>query len=174
MDRFIARLATYTAGFGGFVLTALILMTGASIVGRALTGIGLGPVTGDYELVELGIAIAVFCFLPYAQLKAGHATVDIFTSGLSVPTNRFLIAFWEIVMAVAMALIAWRLYEGMLGKLANGETSYLLQIPVWWAFAACMVPAVVTVAVAAWSAFDRVRAALTGHDTRAHAEESGH
>lgn len=174
MDRFIARLAIYAAGFGGVVLCALILMTGASIVGRALTGIGLGPVTGDYELVEIGIALAVFCFLPYAQLKAGHATVDIFTSGLSVGTNRVLIAIWEIVMALAMALIAWRLYEGLLGKIANGETTYLLQIPLWWAFAASLVPAIVAVIVAVWSAFDRVRAALTGNDTRAHAEEAGH
>lgn len=174
MDRFMARLATYTAGFGGVVLSALILMTGASIIGRALTGIGLGPVTGDYELVEIGIALAVFCFLPYAQLKAGHATVDIFTSGLSVGVNRVLIAIWEIVMALALALIGWRLYEGLLGKIANGETTYLLQIPIWWAFAASMVPAIVAVIVAAWSAFDRVRAAVTGRDTRAHAEESGH
>lgn len=174
MPRFIQILARLSALTGGLVLAALIVMTSLSIVGRAFAFAGLGPVPGDFELVEAGIAFAVFAFLPWCTLNAGHATVDIFTNGLSEQVNRVLLAFWEIVMAATVAFIAWRLYEGMLGKVKNGETTFLLQFPVWWAYAACLVPACVTVVVALWSAYDRLRAVITRRDTRAVKAEAQH
>jgi TRAP-type C4-dicarboxylate transport system permease small subunit len=174
MQRLIDRLALASAAAGGLVLLALVLMTCASIAGRALIDFGLGPVTGDFELVEAGIAFAVFAFLPLCQLRAGHATVDVFTSGLSDGFNRVLLAIWEILAALALALIAWRLGAGLAQKIGNGETTFLLQFPVWWAYAACLVPAVVAVIVAIWSAADRVRAAVTGRDTRPISAEASH
>jgi hypothetical protein len=39
-----------------------------------------GPVKGDFEVVEAGIAFSIFAFLPICQLHGGHATVDIFTN----------------------------------------------------------------------------------------------
>lgn len=174
MEPVARTLARITAMAGGLVLTALVVMTCLSITGRALSFAGLGPVPGDFELVEAGIAFAVFAFLPWCILNAGHATVDIFTNGLPVQANRVLLAFWEMVMAATVAFIAWRLYEGFLGKLRNGETTFLLQFPVWWAYAACLVPACVTVLVALWSAWDRLRAVATRHDTRAVKAEALH
>ncbi len=166
MERIAYRLAGASAMLGGIVLTFLILMTCASIIGRALIPIGLAPITGDFELVEAGIAFTIFAFLPLCQINAGHATVDIFTLGLGERTNRWLLAFWEVIFTLALILITWRLYEGMLGKVKNGEFSMLLQFKTWWAYAACMVPAVIGVLVGLWSSWDRVRAALTGRDTR--------
>ena len=43
---------------GGLVLSALILLICVSIVGRT---IGIGPINGDYELVEAGIAFSIIC-----------------------------------------------------------------------------------------------------------------
>lgn len=174
MDHIVAFIARLLALAGGLVLAALVVMTCVSIAGRAFSGFGLGPVPGDFELVEAGIAFCIFAFLPWCSLNAGHATVDIFTNGLSLRVNRALLAFWEVVMAATVAFIAWRLYEGMLTKLANGETSFLVQFPVWWAYAACLVPAVLAVLVALWSAWDRLRAAVTGRDTRSVKAEGGH
>lgn len=174
MDRLAHTLARLAALAGGLVLAVLVVMTCLSVTGRAFAFAGLGPVPGDFELVEAGIAFAVFAFLPWCILNAGHATVDIFTNGLSVQANRLLLAFWELVMAAVMALLAWRLYEGLLGKLKNGETTFLLQFPVWWAYAACLVPAVLGVLVALWSAYDRARALATRRDTRAVKPEVSH
>lgn len=174
MDRLIAAIARASALAGGVVLSALVVMTCLSIVGRALAFAGLGPVPGDYELVEAGIAFAIFAFLPWCTLKAGHATVDIFTNGAPMQANRLLLAFWEVVMALTVAFIAWRLYEGYVGKVRNGETTFILQFPVWWAYAAALVPAGLTVLVALWSAWDRLRAVATRRDTRAVKAEGGH
>lgn len=186
MQRSIERLARLSAILGGGVLLGLVAITCLSILGRALNtlahrglpgtvleplgnlliALGAGPVRGDFELVEAGIGFAVFAFLPLCQLRAGHASVDLFTAGLPRPVNRALLAFWEAVFAAAMVLIGWRLYEGMLTKLSNGETTFLLQYPVWWVYAACLLPAAIAVIVALWSAWDRLRAALTQRDTR--------
>ena len=93
------------AVLGGIVLSFLILLTCVSIIGRSLNGIfhsdfmeriapgfsrlvidiGVGPVNGDFELVEAGVAFAIFAFIPLCQVTAGHASVDILTNQ-SFPT----------------------------------------------------------------------------------------
>ncbi|MFZ1775063.1 MAG: TRAP transporter small permease subunit [Rhizobiaceae bacterium] len=174
MDRIAHRLALFSALLGGFVLSALIVMTSLSVAGRALNFLGLGPVPGDFELVEAGMAFAVFAFLPIAALQAGHATVDIFTSGLGHRPNRFLLAIWETLFAVVMAILAVRLLEGTRGKIGNGEITLFLQFPVWWAYGACLFPAAIGVVVTFWSAWDRWRALITGRETRSIAAETVH
>lgn len=166
MDRLAHRAAIASALLGGTVLCALILMTCISVTGRALDFLGFGPVPGDFELVEAGVAFCVFAFLPICQVQAGHATVDLFTVGLGIRPNRILVAIWETLFACVMLVILWRLYDGMLGKLGNGETSMFLQFPVWWAYAASLVPAAIATLVSLWSAADRIRAVLGGHETR--------
>jgi TRAP-type C4-dicarboxylate transport system permease small subunit len=166
MRKFAYALANGTALLGGAVLVLIILMTVASVIGRALLAFGLGPVPGDYELTEMGIAFVIFCFLPLCQLAAGHATVDVFTSGLGVRANRVLTAIWEIILTATVMFIAWRLYEGFLGKLGNNEITMLLQFPVWWGYAAALIPAGIGVIVGLWSAADRVASVLAGRDSR--------
>lgn len=166
VTKFVHRLANISAMAGGIVLVLIILMTCLSILGRALIPLGLGPVPGDYELVEAGIAFAVFSFLPLAQIQVAHATVDVFAGAMSLRTNRIIVAFWEVVAAAVMIFIAARLWAGMQGKLGNGETSMFLQFPIWWSYALCMIPAVIGAVVGLWSAWDRVNAALTGRETR--------
>lgn len=167
MDRAAHRIAIFSALLGGAVLAALILLTCLSISGRAFVFAGLGPVPGDFELVEAGIAFTVFACLPVCQVQAGHATVDLFTNALGRRVNRWLVAFWEGIFAIALCLIAWRLAVGMMTKFGNGETSMFLQFSTWWAYAACLLPATLAALVALWSAFDRLRAAATGQETRA-------
>lgn len=178
MKRFAGPLAQFTAIVGGVTLLALTLLTCVSIIGRALSGVfpsaGFGPITGDYELIEAGIAFAIFCFLPWCQFTAGHATVDVFTNGLSATANRFLLALWEVLTALVAVLILWRLWAGMMGKMNNAETSFLLEFPVWWPYAACLLPAFVFAVVTLWSAWDRLRALTTGQDQRALTSESVH
>lgn len=174
MDRIAHRLAIFSALLGGVMLCALIVLTCLSVTGRAFVFAGLGPLPGDFELVEAGIAFAIFAFLPICQVQAGHATVDLFTNALGRGVNRWLVAFWECLFALVLLAIAWRLGAGMLTKFGNGETSMFLQFSTWWAYAACLLPATLAALVAVWSAYDRLRAAATGHETRAIAVEGGH
>lgn len=160
VSKFIIRLAHATAIAGGIVLTALILMTCFSILGRTLSFLGFGPVPGDFEILEAGIAFVIFCFLPYCQIVSGHASVDLFTSMLGPKPNRYILAFWESVFALVLIFIAWRLFEGTMGKYRNGQTSMFIQFPIWWAYAASFVAACVAALTGIWSAWDRVQGAV--------------
>lgn len=144
----IAGLARWLAIAGGLVLVAITVMTCISIAGRALIGLGLGPVPGDYEIAEAAIGFVVFSFLPWCQLNRGHATVDLFTSFLPAAANRVIDLVSEILMALAIIVIAWRLWFGMMDKINYGETTFIIEMPVWWAYALCMVAAVGAVIVA--------------------------
>lgn len=146
----ISALAKWLAIAGGLVLVAITVMTTFSIVGRALSWAGLGPVPGDFELVEAGTGFAVFAFLPWCQLNRGHATVDLFTSYLSPGANRILDLLWEIVLSLITVLIAWRLWVGMLEKRDYGETTFILQFPIWWGIALCAAATIVGVIVAVY------------------------
>lgn len=166
MSSLINRIANITAIVGGVTLSFLIILTSVSIIGRALVPWGLRPVPGDFEIVEAGIAFAVFCFIPYCQVNSGHATVDVFTIAMGPKINRAIVAFWETIFAFILVVIAWRLSQGLISKFYNGETTMFLQFPIWWAYSACFVAACVSVLVGVWSAWDRLRAVFSGHDTR--------
>lgn len=184
MRRLIYFLARFTAVIGGLVLMALVLMTTASIIGRTvnemlhspffqekLTGLsqglidmGIGEINGNYELLEAGVAFAIFSFLPICQYYGAHATVDVFTSFLPARVNRWIMAFWEVVLAAVIVLIIWRLYEGMQRYLGNGETTLFLQFPVWWAYAASFASGVIASVVSVYCAVIRVIEAIRGTD----------
>ena len=158
----VAWLARILALLGGLVLVAMTVITVVSIIGRALVSLGFGPVPGDYELVEAGAAFAVFCFLPWCQLNRGHATVDIFTSFMPAGVNRFIDLLTELLMTFVIVLIAWRLWDGTVDKINYHETTFILQFPVWWAYAACVAAAAVGIVVSVYMLVMRAREVMLG------------
>ena len=163
MHALMEKLARTMAIVGGFVLLLLIALTCVSVLGRGLNTMfhgwigtifpemskwfieqGVGPILGDFELVEAGVAFAIFAALPLCQITSSHASVDIFTNALPEDIKRFLQMIIEILFSVVLILIAWRLYEGMLSKMSYGETTFLLQFPIWWGYAASLIGAFFT------------------------------
>ncbi|WP_068109372.1 TRAP transporter small permease [Tropicimonas marinistellae] len=188
------RLARLMAILGGLVLTALVILTCVSVLGRglntlghstfltsisegaaaALLATGVGPMTGDFELVEAGVAFSIFAFLPICQLHGGHATVDIFSTTFPRLLNRVLVTFWEVVLSAVILLITWRLFVGMEDKMNYGETTFLLQFPVWWAYGASFAAAVVASIVAIYCAVARVVEFFTGRSYMPYSEGALH
>lgn len=182
MQRFFQTLARVFAYLGGAMLVALVLLTCLSVLGRkasdllhgmlardlfagtaqALLDAGIGPVKGDIELIEAGIAFAIFAFLPLCQIKSGHAAVDMFANRLPPRADRILRALTEAVFAAVLVLIALQLGAGMHSKLRSGQTTFLLQFPLWWAYALSLTAAVVAALVAAYMALMRMAEAVTG------------
>lgn len=182
MHHAMKLLARSTAIVGGFVLVALIVLTTASIIGRTLSDVlhtdfaadmlgslaqrlldvGLGEINGSYELLEAGVAFAIFSFFPICQLYSSHATVDVFTSLLPPRFTRLLMAFWEVVLMAALILISVQLFGGVQRYYGNGETTFFLQFPVWWAYTASFAASIVTCIVAIYCAVMRTRESLTG------------
>ncbi|MBD8891380.1 TRAP transporter small permease [Roseibium litorale] len=158
--RLVKALAGGTALAGGAVLIAIVLMTCASVTGRALSSFGLGPIEGDFEMVEIGIGFAVFAFLPWCHLQRGHATVELLTGRFSTRTNKWIDVVSDLLFLLMAALIAWRLWLGMLDKKSYFETTFILQIQVWQAYAACMVGAVVLTIVSIYQLANSLKRAV--------------
>lgn len=184
MRRFIHMIANQMAMLGGVVLSCLILLTCLSVLGRGLNtalhgfigdfapaiasnllDMGVGPINGDFELVEAGMAFAIFAFLPYCQLINGHAVVDVFSSYWPRRVQELAQAVTEVVFAAVLLLLTYQLFEGMLSKRAYGETTFLLQFPVWWAYALTLVAAVVATVVAIYVACVSVGRLATNKET---------
>ncbi len=182
VHRIVHGAARLMALLGGLVLVAVILMVCVSILGRTVSGLlhaptvqavapqlaewllalGIGPVRGDFELVEAGMAFCVFAFLGWCQITAGHASVDLFTARLPARVRRALAAVIEITFAAALVLIAVQLFDGMDTQMRRRSTTFLLQYPLWWNYAAAVVPASLAALVAIHMALVRVAEAATG------------
>lgn len=173
MHRLMMRLSNALALFGGLILLALVAVTVISVVGRAANTIahfdfvetklpllntffsGFGPIIGDFELVEAGVAVAIMAFLPICQMTRGHASVELFTHFLPSRISLLLAMMWEALFAFVLIIITWRLFVGTSDKLRYGETTFMLQFPIWWGYALCAAIAVLASIVAVYSVWIR-------------------
>ena len=181
LHRFMMRVSRGMAILGGSVLTFLVLMTSVSVVGNAvhkvahwdyvqenypdlaevLVSTGIGPVPGNEEIVSMAMAFAIYAFMPFCQMTGGHATVDIFTIRFPVRVNRFIQLLVEVMFAGVLILIADRLFAGMQRMMKYQETSFFLEIPVWWAYAGAFAGALVSAIVSSYMVFVRFYELLT-------------
>lgn len=159
MKRLVTWIAHTAAIVGGIVLVVIVLLTCTSIAGRT---VGLGEISGNYEILEAGVAFAIFSFFPICQLYGAHATVDVFTSGLGERSLAWLTAVWEVILSAVILFLSWRLYGGLERYLSNGETTLFLQFPVWWSYAASFGASLVACLIAIYCAYARIAAAITG------------
>ena len=145
-------IAAVLAIAGGIVLLIIVILTCVSIAGRALVplDLGVGPIRGIYDMTEIGMAAAIFAFLPWAQLKDAHARVDLFQPVIPAALNRVLDLLFNVAMFVVAAFGTYRLYLGMQDKLSYGETTLIAQIPVWQGYAAGLIGGVGFVLIAAF------------------------
>jgi TRAP-type C4-dicarboxylate transport system permease small subunit len=177
MLNIVQKISRGMAYIGGIMLVLLIVLTCLSIFGRSLYGIlhtdiaesfaptlasallslGIGPIKGDYELLEAGIAFSIFAFMPLCQLYAAHASVDVFTSLMSDKVSNFMIWISELVFALVLILIAWQLTNGFLDKFRSNQTTFLLEFPVWWAYGLSMIGSYVAAFVAIVVSYFRSR-----------------
>ena len=150
MNKLIYGLSRAMAWLGAVVLTLIALMSVVSIIGRALSPLGLGPVPGDFELVEAGTALAVFCFLPWCHLKGGHAVVDMLWNSYPPGLQRALMVMSDALMFIVWLLLVWRMSVAMGEYRHNDEVTFILQMPVWWGYAASFPAAVIGVVAYGW------------------------
>ncbi len=136
MRRPLELLATALALVGGVLLVAVAGLTVVSVVGRWLLD---RPLTGDVELVQLGVAASIALFLPYCQLHGSHLIVDFFTARFSGRLQRRLDAIGSVISGLLFFGLAWRAAAAVVDMQAAGETTMVLGIALWIPYAV-MVP----------------------------------
>jgi len=128
---FAHRVITGWALLGGLVLIGVVLVNAYSILAGAIIN---KPFPGDFELTEMGVGIAAFCFLPYCQLTGANVSADIFTmkaSRLAITTMKALASLTAIAFS---ALLIWRMWFGLQDYIEYEEITGILSIPLWYAF----------------------------------------
>lgn len=136
LGRLLHRLAHLMAMIGGGIFMLLVIMSVISIVGRKLFN---WAVPGDMEVMQMAAAVASASYFAQCHLKSGDVKVDFFTHNLPVRKAAALDALGSLLMGFFGALLAWRTFEGAMVLKEVGETSPILNFPVWIA-QAFMVP----------------------------------
>ncbi|MEJ1159757.1 TRAP transporter small permease [Prosthecomicrobium sp. N25] len=150
----LGPLARWTAVAGGALTVLIALAVTASVLKRWATG---GGIDGDFELVQIGTALAAFCFLPYCQARRGNIVVDTFTNALPARVRNTLDGLWDLVLAALVALMAWRLFVGAAEAFRTGTTSMVLGIQAGYAVAASAVLLALLAVTAAATAVMAIR-----------------
>ena len=126
----IDRVSAALALFGGVLMLALAGLVTASVLSRWATS---QSIAGDFDLVQMGVALAIFAFLPFCQLRGANIFVDTFTLRLPARARALLDALWSAVYAGVAGLLAWRMAVGARETVASGTSSMVLGLPVGWA-----------------------------------------
>lgn len=148
--KFLSILARACAILAGLLMTAITLVTCASLIGRNTVGATL---LGDYELTAVTAGAAVALFLPWAQLRRGNIIVDFFTAKMPDRVNAGLDRFGSLVLALVMLLLAWRTVVGGIGSYESQTTTMMLGFPEWIVYAAMVPPLFLTGLIGLTQAF---------------------
>lgn len=137
-DRFagprMGRLARILALTGGAILLGLAALVTTSVGMRIITGSGID---GDFEVVQLGAAIAAFCLFPLCLSIRGNIFVDTFTTKLPHRWNAILDGLWDALFGLIALVIAARMVVGAMDQFTSKTTLMVLAVPTWWAVAIC-------------------------------------
>jgi len=76
--------------------------------------------------------------------------VDLFWRAYPPVLQRLLDVAADLLMLGVWLLLVWRMGVAMHDYRGNAEVTFILQFPVWWGYAASMVPAALGCLVYAW------------------------
>jgi TRAP-type C4-dicarboxylate transport system permease small subunit len=143
--RLLSTLARLCAVLAGVLLTVITLMACASLIGRNTTGWTL---VGDFELSGAAAGAAIALFMPWCQVRRGHILVDFFTARASAATQGALDRLGALLLALAMALLAWRTTLGGLNAWNTQSTTMMMGLPEWIVYAGMVPPLALTALIA--------------------------
>ena len=142
--KLLEHLARACAIAAGLLLTVITLMTCVSLIGRNTTG---WTIVGDFELSGSAAGAAIALFLPWCQVRRGNIIVDFFTARASAATNAALDRLGALLLAVAMALLAWRSAIGGWNAWTSQTGSMMLGFPEWIVYIGIVPPLALTAAI---------------------------
>mgnify|MGYP003956918939 FL=1 len=106
------------------VLMLLMIITFIDVLGRYLFS---APLPGAFELTEIMMAMLIFAGLPLVSRANQHVSVNLIVGILSPKILHLQRLITQAIMAVVLAVMAWRMWIKAAEMLEQGdETAYLL------------------------------------------------
>jgi TRAP-type C4-dicarboxylate transport system permease small subunit len=154
MHALFKRISLWFAIAGGAAASVLALLTVVSVVSRATVS---QPIPGDVELMQMGIALCISLCLPWCQLHNCNIIVDFFTDKLAQRSTRALDGFGSVLLAVMCILLSLRTAAGAVAVKEAGETTMIIGLPMWWAYAMLAPGLMLTALIALWQGQRQLR-----------------
>jgi len=127
IDVVVERWASRTLGaVTALTLFAMMLLTFADVSGRYLLR---QPVYGGYEVTEFLMGILIFSGLPILCAREGHVAIDVFDSFIPKKWRRRHLAVVNLISAVVLGILSWRMLMQALELWRNNEVTMTLKIP---------------------------------------------
>ena len=131
----LQRLSEGLALGGGLTILAVAGLISASVVGRWLFDF---PIPGDFDLAQIGTAVAVFTFLPLCQLRGSNIIVDFFTAAAPPKWRTGLDVAARILYLGVVILLVVQMTRGALETASAATSSMVLGLPLAWGMGAAV------------------------------------
>jgi TRAP-type C4-dicarboxylate transport system permease small subunit len=115
-----------TEGVSAVVLFLLMAMTCVDVFGREVLA---APLDGATELTRLMLGVIVFGVLPAVSRREDHVTVDLLDPVFPPRAGQIREAVLNLVCAVALAAVCWRVWFVGADQLEYGDATEFLRIP---------------------------------------------
>lgn len=143
--KLLEKSAKFCAIMAGVLLVLITLMTCTSVIGRETIG---KTISGDFELSGVLAGASIALFMPWCQFKRGNIMVDFFTTGASPKSQDMMERFGALLLAVVMALMAWRTTLGGLNVFNTHSETQILGFPEWVVYGTMVPPLALTAVIA--------------------------
>jgi TRAP-type C4-dicarboxylate transport system permease small subunit len=127
LSNVMTRLAALIAAIGLFALTMLAIVTMLDIAGRELFRI---PINGFSDIADLIVVFAAASCFPISLIERHHVSVR-FLGKLGWRVREALDLLGHALMLGVFVLMAWQVAVYALEVYNNGQTTWLIRIPVW-------------------------------------------
>ena len=115
-------------GVAAVLLFCMMVLTFIDVAGRYVFS---SPLPAAYELISLIMPAIIFCALPYVGYRENHVTIDLLDIFLSPTVKRWQGFVVNLVSAVALGFIAYRLFARFQDHKRFGEVTDELFLPLW-------------------------------------------
>lgn len=114
------------------VIAALLLfgMMALTFVDVAMRYVFNSPIGASFEVTELMLGLLIFASLPMVSLKDDHVAIDLIDLVLPRSLIRILRRIVNVVVAGALGVLAWRLWDVAARFATYGDTTATAQIPI--------------------------------------------
>lgn len=126
IDTRLGRLSDRVLGIAASVILFVIMVLSFSdVIGREVLS---APIYGAYEITEFLMGLLIFTALPVLCAREGHITIDLFDSMIPKSWVRWQRFAVNLICALTIAVMAWRLYIEGVTLLGHNEVTMTLKV----------------------------------------------
>lgn len=114
------------AYFASFTLFAIMWLTFIDVLGRDIFN---APLPGGFETIEVLMGIMLFATLPILTVSEEHVVVTILDDAMPASLRALQRLAINLLSAVALAVLAWRLWDVAEKQARYHDATMFLQLP---------------------------------------------